>query len=337
MENGGAVLRKMIDRAGAKDAPILSLAAEALDMTLGKVARQLFDCEGVLKDGAVEQMVLQPMLDSAAKPGLLVVVRAGGCLGLLGLDGMLINGLVELMAGASNRAVHRDPREPTLIDIALCREFCDTLLAEFPRKLAALSGHAGICDLIWQEPETEASRLAFILENQTFAQLSGKVNLQDGLRGGTVSLALPLHVWQGGGGKNPNADNPDWSRDLAENLLSAPLPLRANLEKIELSLARAMALKPGDTLEISGFALSDLELVTRQGTPLLRGRLGQENGKKAIAIEAACDTPAGPVLHVKPAKRAAQPAPPTPDMTSPDLAAATVSDADMDPRPDSPL
>lgn len=330
MENGGAVLRKMIDRVGAKDTPILTLAVEALDMALGKVARQLFDCEGVLKDGKVEQVSLQPMLDSTPKPGLLVIVKAGGCLGILSLDGMLINGLVELMAGASNRAIYRDPRDPTLIDIALCREFCDTLLAEFPHKLAALSDHAGICDLVWQDPETEASRLAFILENRPFARLSGKVDLQDGLRGGEIGLSLPLQVWQGGGGKIQGADNPDWCRDLAKNVLAAPMPLRANLEKIELPLARAMALKPGDRLEISGFSLSDLELVSMQGTPLLRGRLGQENGKKAIAIVGACDTPNGPVLNLRPSRAVAQPASPAPEMPMPDLAAATPPEMEPD-------
>ncbi len=322
MENGGATLRKMIDRAGEDDTPILSHAVGALDMALGKVAREVFDCDVVLKDGEVGQVTLKAMLDSAPKPGLLVIVKAAGCMGILTLDGMLINGLVELMAGASDRAVYKQPREPTLIDIALCREFCDRLLAEFPGKLAALSGQNGICDLVWQDPETDASRLAFVLEDRPLVRLSGKVDLQNGLRGGDFSMSLPIEVWQNGGSKRTGAPDSGWCRDLARNVLASVMPLRANLDSIEMPLARVMALKPGDLLEISAFTLSDLHLVTLQGTPVLRGRLGQENGKKAIAIDAACDTAIGPMLHLRPtsAPQEASGAPP-PELATPDIAA----------------
>jgi flagellar motor switch protein FliM len=299
MENGGAVLRKMIDQVGAQDTPILSLAVDALNIALGKVVRQAFDCDAVLKDGEVVPASLKTMLAAAPQPGLLVIVKAGTAKGILTLDGMLINGLVELMAGASDRAVYRQARTPTLIDISLCRDFCDGLLAELPRKLTGLAGHNSICELIWQEPEIEASRLTFALENTPLTGVKGKVELQNGLRGGEISVFLPMQVWQGDGCQRTNTVDPGWSRNLKKSVLAAPIPLRANLEKVELSLAQVMALKTGDTLEVSAYALSDLELVSAQGKPLLKGRLGQENGKKAIAIDAVYDALPDPVATLQ--------------------------------------
>lgn len=310
MNNGAATLCKMMKRKSAGDSPALMQACPCLGLALGKITRQLFDVNVDFEPADGVELSLNAVLQAAPEPGLLVVIQTpDGRKGLLTLDGMLINALVELMTGASDRAVYKQARVPTLIDIALCKEFCTSLLDTYPGELAKGVGQVALPKLMWSQSEVEAVKLAFILENTPIRRMSGRVSFQDGLRGGELSLAMPVDVWAATGSIKPALQEDGWKAKLTENVLNSRLPLRANLETIEMPLIDALSLKSGDFLQISAFALSDLGLSSLDGQVLLHGRLGQENGKKAICVTRSGAGLMGPMLELQPLKKKLDPAP----------------------------
>lgn len=262
----------------------LAQALVCLNQVIGRTAREMFDIDAKLEAQNQTQLTLNSMLDAAPDPGLLVVIKAGSHHGLLMLDGLLVNALVELMTGAADNSVYKQARLPTQIDMALCREFCDQILTEFPGDFVNSGTKTALPKLFWASTEVKAAKLAFILKRCNYAVLSGQINFQDGIRGGQFALALPQDVWDGGQGIRANAVDPIWAADLAENVMVAPLTLRADLDVSRINLSKVLALKSGDILTFSEAGLSDIALTDGQGATVLRGRLGQSGGHKAIAV-----------------------------------------------------
>jgi flagellar motor switch protein FliM len=256
-------------------------------LAVAKVGRRLFDVDAVLKDATQDDIEQKQLLKSAPFPGLLGVVgTADGRRGMLCFDGLLINAVVEIMTGAADGAIFREPRNPTLIDAALCREFSEYFLEYFVAEVNATAGQAILPEISYLHHETEAEKLAFELVDTAHTCLRGEVEFQRGIRGGVLLLALPIGMWDGGETAQKTVVNTDFTRCLENNVLESSLVLRADLDRFSLPLSRALALREGDMLPITASALSDISLVGEGGIVLLKGRLGQLNGKKAVMI---CD------------------------------------------------
>ena len=296
MGGTGNIVAKMIALANGGGSSVMGNVEPCLNLAFGKLARHLFDVDATIEGAQTGEYTLSSVLDSAPDPGLLIVIDTPeGAKGLLSLDGLMVNALVELMTGASERSVFKRARVPTQIDIALCQEFCIELLSGFSGECAKAAPDGEFASLTWVDTETEAKKLAFVLENIPMGTVSGQASFQNGLRGGAISLTLPLSIW--GGRKKPKPGKKDnlWGSSLMANVMSAPLKLRADLETISLPLEDAMALCVGDVLEISPFSLSDISLVAGNGVEVFTGRLGQDNGKKAISINSADFTETGEI------------------------------------------
>ncbi len=316
MDSDSQTLKRMIASGRAGGAEATAHAIPALVIAIGKVARKLFDAEASFEDAKQSEMPLKSLLAGAPDPGLLMVVEAGdGQKGLISLDAMLVNGLVEIVTGAADNAVFRQARTPTMIDAALCQEFCTHLLSAFPQELERSAGQPILPGLTVAHSEIQAAKLAFSLSDTGYCCLSGKVAFQTGQRGGTLSLALPRAVWPGPSGEPNQSPDPEWSRALTANVMAAPLVLRADLETVPTGLETALGLNVGDLIPISQNALSDLTLISDRGVELMVGRLGQLNGKKAILLSVVNPEKSG----VVPPFKAAEPVPALADAETKDV------------------
>lgn len=287
METNSQTLRKMIALGrGAPPAASVKVTTCA-HLAIAKVGRRLFDVDAVLNDATQEDVEQKQMLKSAPVPGLLAVVgTADGRRGMVSFDGLLINAIVEIMTGAADGAVFREPRSATLIDAALCREFSEHFLNYFVSEVNADAGQTILPEISYLHHETEAEKLAFDLADTVHTCLRGEVQFQGGMRGGALLLALPAGMWGGDEVAHDTVKNTDFTRNLEKNVLESSLVLKANLDSFSLPLGQALALRVGDMLPVSASALSDISLVSEGGLQLLKGRLGQLHGKKAIMI---CD------------------------------------------------
>jgi len=326
MQTSVATIRKMIASAdGAANMPLQNLAV-LLDVAVGKVARELFDVAAEMNDISVKGAASADILQSAPKPGLLFVFGLdNGLRSAVFLDAILVNGIVEIATGASETAVFRDPRAPTAIDAALCRDFAENMIAGLSRELAEEAALTGLTSARLLRHETDVGRLAFEFGAKKYTLLTASARLQDGIRGGGLSLALPVDIWNANPNPDVATDQGVWHTDLVENVLCAPLPLRADVETIRLPLGKALLLSVGDTLALSPQALSRISLKTDRNVTMLNGRLGQSNGKKAVLVRAK-------------EGHAAQPIPENPSQAGPDplvnpvpdgIIAAEHSDSDL--------
>lgn len=239
MDSGTKTLRKMIARATTSDGAesLQAMAADCFATAIGKAGRALFDVKAELADPEQVDLFLAELLASVKGPGLLVTFEiASQCKGLLSLDGLLVNALVELSVGASERSVLKDEREPTLIDAALCREFCECLLDLFPGELTKAAGKPVLPTLSYCRHEVDPGKLAFELAQGRHAKISGQIQFQGGLRGGGFVISLPLDAWNAPKNTERTAPDPVWSSALEENVAGAPLVMQANLETLPLPL-----------------------------------------------------------------------------------------------------
>ena len=282
MDNGAETLRKMIALGRDGGVSPLEQATEVAGASIGRTARQLYDVEADFDAPNAVELTLQEVLAGVPDPGLLFVVGIGAeQKGLLCLDGLLINALIEVMTGAQDNQVFREARAPTNVDAVLSQDFCTAFLERFSSAFAEISD---LPDLTLLQSETDARKLAFVLDKAGYGVIGGTVSFQAGIRGGALSLALPMTVWAGGSVQHDPAVDPDWSKRLRENVMASPLGMRAVLETLNLPLGQALSLSAGDELPISAAALSDITLVSTDGIGRYQGRLGQVNGRKAVCI-----------------------------------------------------
>lgn len=272
---------------GATAEPGAFLAAPAvLGTALGKAARRHYDIEARLDAAESGHIGLADLLASVPASGLILVIGAGGAgKGMLWLDPMLVNAVIEVETAAPKSAVSKETRSPTLIDAALCGDFIRFLLDEFLKTGVKDAVSLNLTKLDVLRHETDPPQLALELEPQTYSWVGGNIRFQDNTRGGLFRLALPQSAWAGthaAGAKNGTLAA--WRSELQKNVLAAPYQMRAVIEVLQLTLGQVLAFHPGDILPVSAAALSDLKLVSPDGKTVLEGRLGQIRTKKAVSV-----------------------------------------------------
>ena|GEM_PF-3227080 len=277
-------IRKMIARAAGEDEPLEDIALSCLEMISGRVARQMFDAECFVEDGAIRQVSQKELLESAEEPALFIVLRIGDATAMISLDGLLVNALVELATGAPQTMIYREKRVPTLIDFNLSKLFVDALLLQFQMELAQKPNGAVLPLLEVASHDVEARRLRYQLRDGRYVVLEGRLVFNGGARGGTMSLALPKQFLGSDRRKKAAGNQENWSGRLGRRVLGAHLPLRADLEVLKVDLGDMLNWKPGTVLDISGDSLGKIRLGTPRRKGLFTASLGQIGRRKAVTL-----------------------------------------------------
>jgi len=275
-------LAKMIRPASAGLGDDVPGLIACLDAAISRTARERFDVAAGIDVTGFETLGSAEFIARLPGPAIHWPLRIADIgVGLLVIDSLMINGLVELATGAPDKLVFRDKRQPTEIDAALSKPFCKEFLATFAAELALQPDLPQLPEAEFDDPETDPPRVELCLEKGVYDVISGHVSLQEGLRGGALVLALPGRFRRPGEGSGAA---PGWARALEQNILAAPLSLRADIDRLSLTITRLLSLKPGDVLPISPESLSAVTLCAGDGTILLRGQLGQKGAHKAVAV-----------------------------------------------------
>ena len=253
-----------------------------LDAAISRTARERFDVAAGIDITGFETLGPTEFVARLPGPAIHWPLRIADIgVGLLMIDSLMINGLVELATGAPDKLVFRDKRRPTEIDAALSLPFCKDFLATFAAELAQQRDLPQLPDVEFDDPETDPPRVELCLEKGAYDVIFGNVSLQEGLRGGAMVLALPGKFRRPSEGSSAVTG---WARALEQNILAAPLCLRADIDRLSLTISSLLDLKPGDILPISPESLSAVTLCAGNGTILLRGQLGQKGAHKAVAV-----------------------------------------------------
>ncbi|KPQ15730.1 MAG: flagellar motor switch protein FliM [Rhodobacteraceae bacterium HLUCCO18] len=259
-----------------------------------------------------EHVDLARALDGLPEHGLIAVLEdRDGARGLIALSHGAVDALVEVQTTGRVDTRELPPRPVTRIDEALCRDFIDLCLAAFSRETQSMAD----CD--WPQRLNFGSRIAdrkqlgLLLPERVYHVMSADLALgQEGMRGGRATLILPRTRDPAPRAPAATGIAPEaWRAALVAAMAGARLSLEATLVRTTRSLREVEALGPGDLIGFEASDLASVCLQTPEGKTVLRGRLGQIGGQRALRMTG------GAADRVPP--MAPQPASPGHDMQRP--------------------
>lgn len=192
----------------------------------------------------------------------------------------LLSGLIEMQV--SGRVSGADPgnRMPTRTDGIVASDIVD-------RWIASAKSEAAAQDILDRLPFSEHYRAGTVadaryadlaLDSGHFRTLKVTLDLSGGVKTGTISFALPVHVT----GKVGMAGGT--AQQFRQVIREVETQLSVVLARLPRTLEQARRLAVGDTLEIPIEALGRVGLETVDGNRVATARLGQSGGQKAVRI-----------------------------------------------------
>jgi flagellar motor switch protein FliM len=229
-----------------------------LELTVSEIEEREVDLAAALADVPGEALLLS-LVDDWTPTGVAI------------LDAGLLAGLIEIQTTGSVTTMRRDPRRPTVVDVALVGHVIDDWtgavaaaqpdVAPFPR---AGDAFAEVRAAILALPEGSCRETRLVLD----------------LGGGKRVGKLTLLTVAGAAPARAGAD-PDALRDI---ILPIEAPLEAVLCRVKLPLARAMSLSPGDLVPLPNVSVRRISLEAPLGTAIAPAHLGQSRGFRAVRI-----------------------------------------------------
>lgn len=300
--------------------------ARAWRVALGRAARDELSLSLPLTVARLrdDRRSLAELLDMPPERALIALLEGPEQgLGLIALSPDLMAAAIEMQTIGRLAPAPPPPRRPTRTDATMCAGLIDRALHDLETALAASA------DLAWAGGFRYASfledqrPLALLLEDHAYRVLGVEVDLCDGLRKGSVLLALPAT----GRGPKPApslsdgaaavAAARDWSDRLAAAVMGVECALDAQIARLRLPLVQVMGLQPGQVLPLGSAALEDVLLHAADGRQVAQGRLGQNRGLRALRLAPPEEAGASAPPAAVPAVVATVPAPVTPPAEAP--------------------
>ncbi len=240
---------------------------------------------------ALDRRSLAELLELPPDFALIVVLegpRDG--LGLLVISAPVLAGMIEMQTIGKVAAAVPLPRRPTRTDAAMVAGMIDTALAGLE------AGLAQEADLIWAGGFRYASflddprPLGLLLEDMSYCVLCADVALANGVRTGSVLLALPAD----GRGVAPQPcrtplddtaeAGPAFTQALSDLVAGADCSLDAVLARLSMPLSRVLGLTVGEVLAMPRAGLDQISFEGIDGRKVAEGKLGQNRGMRAIRL-----------------------------------------------------
>ena len=289
-QTGAGVLRRKIELSTTlSQGP--ETGARAWRIAIARAAR---DQVGVLLDTVTlrdDRLSLVELLELPPERALCAVLEGPqNGLGLLVMSPEFLASVIEMQTIGEVVSAPPLPRRPTRTDAAMSVRIIDHALTELEQGLACSP------DLTWAGGFRYASfledprPLGLLLEDVPYRVLRLELDIADGRRRGQVLLALPAE----GRGPRP-ASLPrsrveasqvarEWSLALSEAVSEAEAVLDAQVGRIRVALAQAMALEVGMILPLGRARIDQVSLVGSEGKVVGQGRLGQHRGMRALRV-----------------------------------------------------
>lgn len=243
------------------------------------------------------------------------VIRAGrylrglptpSVLGILEVDGVpnaaafhmqadLVSHVIDLSLGgdpAVGSAFAK--RMPTVIDLAMCQRFADSVLAAFDTAVATVCRGKTLGRMHCMRFETTPQMANIAPERSEVLIINQRVEVGESTRHGFFELVLPLSVIDPikpdlmqhfGSPSRLNADL--WAQHLRRSLMRADFPIDAVMDNQRVPLAALTDMKVGDVIRLSQNASDEVSLMvsTSLGNRVLaRCKLGVKGNDKAVKL-----------------------------------------------------
>ncbi len=296
-----AILGRKTAAARQRPEPVPASPARSFALALGKAARKVMLLD--LTVGKVESdlLSLAELLELPEELSLVSVLEGPrDALGVMVISPSLLSGFIEMQTTGRITASESIPRRPTRTDAVMTVTFVDLVLQTLEQ------GLAGTPDEIWSGRFRYASflpeprPLALILEDAPVRMFRAEVDLGEGLRHGTILLALPA---KGRGSmRTPPRDRAEaaaltrqdaeaWSEALTGAVMEARAEVEAVLHRVTLPLSAVIDFAPGTVVPLPMAALDQVILQGSGGRTLAMGQLGAQRGHRALRLAEGDDAP----------------------------------------------
>ncbi|MGS4947011.1 FliM/FliN family flagellar motor switch protein [Meridianimarinicoccus sp. RP-17] len=294
-DTGATALRRMIGMARRMPAHGAMGVEDALRLALSRAGQ---DAARVALAGGTVQSAVAPVAGLGAllpQGGLWVVLQGPHRLrGVAGLDANLLSGLVQALTTGRIKPGAVGTRTATQTDALLLRRFLGVLVDALARRLDGQAMDGWATGYQPRDRIADAARLPHLLPDMPYRVLTCAVDMAEGVRSGTLVVALPeaTPVAQS---ENPQAaERAAFSAALGRVVADAPAELEAVLCRLTLQLDTVAGLKPDMVLPLPRHAVAEVVLQGCDGRVAAVARLGQSRGQRAVKLVSLAGAPAAP-------------------------------------------
>ncbi len=258
--------------------------------------------------GLVEEArtTLDPFIEGLPEPALLALLEGPGeRFGLVVLDTQVLAALIEMQTTGRVVARPAEPRVPTRTDAIMCADFIDRTLELVDERVreAELEVAPAVTGFRYAIALAEARAIAMSLEDIPYRRFRFDIDLGQGAKSGVMQILLPFDP--PGERRKGGAEAEAFADAMRAQVMETEAVLTATLFRREMTLAQAARLQVGDILTLPRETLTAVSLEALDGKVVARGRLGQQNGHRAVRLEA--ENAAANAAHMADAASAAPP------------------------------
>lgn len=268
---------------------------DACKVLAGAVARATDEVLGLVASVKVctpHRWTLAELLEGIPDDGLLAVLEGPmEGQGLMALDATLLASVIEKQMTGRLASEPPVPRRPTRTDAALSADVIDGILRALEADFEGRPELRWVAGFGFSTYFSDARPLGLLLEEIEYRVFALTIDLEGGQREGCAVLALPAE------GRGPvvetvapvGVDEPvtspeGWSRALEDAVRDGEVPVEAVLWRMRMTIAEVASLQVGQELVIPVASIDRAVLCAIDGTPVIRGRLGQSRGQRALRL-----------------------------------------------------
>lgn len=264
------------------------------------------------RDDVSWSLLIGDLLTGLPDGGLLTGLDAPhGARGLCLLQQPVVDALIEVQTTGRVDPVQGPDRPFTKIDIALTKDFIELLLSAFAAELDGVQGVDWPRRMSFGGPLADRRQLPLLMPDAAYHQFEVELSLGEGAKTGKVLLIVPAGSGSAAAQQAARpALDPAWQAAFRQTIVGAEVDLDVTLMRRVRSLAELERLAPGDLIPFEAADLANISLEDCNGRIVLRGRLGQQGGRRAVRLTTGPATGSpGPSVEAAPAPGPA-PAPP---------------------------
>ncbi|MCH2095763.1 MAG: FliM/FliN family flagellar motor C-terminal domain-containing protein [Rhodobacteraceae bacterium] len=256
--------------------------SRALRRALSWVADELWGlalvCQGIQTE-VVDQDAAPETL--GARQVLIVLDGPDGGVGLAALDPALLAGLVELQTLGVVLKTPAPDRVFTPTDAAMAAALIDAGMTRFATNLDGHPLADQLSGFRFGAMIEDPRAASLVLDAAEYRVFSVTIDLAHGAKQGELQFLLPVR-------EVPDAHdsgNQDQPGPHEQTLLLVPAQINAILARVQMPLARAGSLAPGDLVPLPAEAVSQMQIMVGQNEMLAKASLGQMNGFRAVRLD----------------------------------------------------
>ncbi len=237
-----------------------------------------------------QRVTLKPLVEGIGDHALMALIEGPkGAQGLVVLDPQAMAALIEVQTTGRVAPRAAIARMPTRTDAIMCADFIDRTLELLEARAteAKIDLAPVVCGYRFAAALPDPRAITMTFADIAYRKFTVGLDLARGAKQGQIDVILPFEVSETGQTGGPGMDPDRFSDALAQVVQDTTARLAGTLHRVDMALSEVAALEIGSQILIPASALTEVAVEDIEGRLVLRGRLGMQNGQRAIRVGSA--------------------------------------------------